>query len=304
MLFTLPRYATASLFVFALSIPQFSVSPGPTRAGDGVFRAVLHAQEMDSTPAPNARVLIVLSAADHVMLADGTRNPSGYFLSELSEPLQYLLQAGYVAEIASPGGVAPTMDEAGLRLSYFGWSPAKRRRALALAASREDLKTPLALEEISDAELEAYSAIYIPGGQAPMTDLAANADLGRILRHFHEQAKPTGAVCHGPVALLSSRLGVPERTPWSYAGYRMTSVTKSADKFAEWFGSVDGELPYYVNEALEAAGGILEHTFLPAGSLVVEDRELLTGQDPFSADLFGRRFVEKIQAYLIEITRP
>ena len=49
-----------------------------------------------------------------------------------------------------------------------------------------------------------YAAILVPGGHAPMADLAFNADLGAIIADFHQRQKPIGVICHGPVALMST----------------------------------------------------------------------------------------------------
>jgi putative intracellular protease/amidase len=45
---------------------------------------------------------------------------------------------------------------------------------------------------------------------------------------------------------------------------------------------------------LVAAGAKIEQTKLPAGEKVVVDRELITGQDPYSAKAMGKVFVNKV----------
>ncbi len=47
---------------------------------------------------------------------------------------------------------------------------------------------------------------------------------------------------------------------------------------------------------LEELGAVIEQTDIPNASCVVEDRELLTGQDPSSAQDLGTRFVAKVRA--------
>lgn len=42
-----------------------------------------------------------------------------------------------------------------------------------------------------------------------MVDLHNNQNLGYIIHHFHRHAKPSGLICHGPVALLSVNLAIP-----------------------------------------------------------------------------------------------
>ncbi|SEL66064.1 DJ-1/PfpI family protein [Parapedobacter koreensis] len=47
-----------------------------------------------------------------------------------------------------------------------------------------------------DVDPEAYDGIFISGGRAPEY-IRYDTDLIRIVRHFFEQNKPVGVVCHG-----------------------------------------------------------------------------------------------------------
>jgi putative intracellular protease/amidase len=58
--------------------------------------------------------------------------------------------------------------------------------------NENNLASPRPFSSISDNELASFVGVFIPGGHAPMTDLGDNADLGRILLHFHNSQKPTG----------------------------------------------------------------------------------------------------------------
>lgn len=48
-------------------------------------------------------------------------------------------------------------------------------------------------------------AVLLVAGHAPLEDLKADKDLGRILMHFHNKQRPTGIICHAPIALLSAQ---------------------------------------------------------------------------------------------------
>jgi putative intracellular protease/amidase len=56
-----------------------------------------------------------------------------------------------------------------------------------------------------------------------------------------------------------------------------------------------GHLKEDPTRLLVAAGAKIEQTRLPMGSKVVEDRELITGQDPYSAKAMGVAFVAKVR---------
>lgn len=70
-----------------------------------------------------------------------------------------------------------------------------------------------------------------------MTDLWPDKDLGRILLHFHQTQKPTGSLCHGPAALLSTMVA-DQGSPWAYNGYEMTCYSNTEEMTSEvLFGS-------------------------------------------------------------------
>jgi hypothetical protein len=56
----------------------------------------------------------------------------------------------------------------------------------------KNITRPRPFHSITDEELKTFDGIFIPGGHAPLTDLGADPELGRILLHFHAEVKPTG----------------------------------------------------------------------------------------------------------------
>ena len=70
-------------------------------------------------------VLIVVSAANQWTFKDGSGHPTGYWAEELAEPHQIFAAAGWDITIATPGGVAPTVDR--LSLGLVGGLPTKTR---------------------------------------------------------------------------------------------------------------------------------------------------------------------------------
>jgi putative intracellular protease/amidase len=59
---------------------------------------------------PMTKVLFVITAADHWILADGTKHPAGFWAEEVIGPYQVFKEAGYEIAAATPGGVPPTAD--------------------------------------------------------------------------------------------------------------------------------------------------------------------------------------------------
>lgn len=182
-------------------------------------------------------ILIVLSDASSFPLyntgSDGKTisQPSGYFLMELAKPLQKFLDAGHEVTFASPAGKEPTPDPNSVSLLAFAGNVYERRRELDLIErmKRENgFSAPRTFSSITDEEVKGFAGVFIPGGHAPLTDLGDNPDLGRILSHFHASGKPTAALCHGPWAFLSTKVG-PEKE-FAYKGYKMTSWSDVEEK--------------------------------------------------------------------------
>lgn len=239
------------------------------------------------------KILIVCSSADTLELKE-KKIPTGYYLDELAVPAQYFIESGYSVVIATPNGQKPVLDDNSNKASFFGGDESKRKAAVKFVVSHPSMQKPHTLKEVATHSKE-YVALYVPGGHAPMTDLMTDPDLGKILRDFHAKNKITAFLCHGPIASLAAlpkardykqalvdgkqELAAALAKDWQYAGYRMTIFSNEEEKMAE--KEMNGELPYYVADALKLAGGLVENA--PAWSpLVLQDRELITGQNPAS----------------------
>ncbi|KAK4118529.1 class I glutamine amidotransferase-like protein [Parathielavia appendiculata] len=246
--------------------------------------------------AADKKVLIVLSDDSSFPLykGDGKTVPqeSGYFLMELAKPLQKILDAGYEVTFASPEGKEPTPDPLSLSLAAFAGNYYERKRELALIErmkKENGFSRPRKFSEITNEELRNYSGVFIPGGHAPLSDLGDNPELGRILHHFHISSKPTAALCHGPWAFLSTKYGPSEK--FEYAGYKMTSWSDAEEKLMETIfrGEIDKVEGTLRKEGVDMQEGLAKSL----GSITV-DRELITGDNPMSADALGNKFLEML----------
>jgi putative intracellular protease/amidase len=257
------------------------------------------------------RVLVVVSAADRIPLRNGRSEPTGIYLGELIEPTDAMRAAGFELSFATPGARIPTIDGTSCSLMYFGLSRTRRDAALASYTTllQLGLATPARLEGIAHDQqrLAGFDAVFVPGGHAPLVDLlrrdafgkafndAVNDDFGALMQYFHDARRPTGLICHAPAALAAAP-SVDGR--WIYDGYRMTCFKTVVDTMLSTVPLArrfHGRLVDDPTELLASRGAKVEQTVLPMGSKVVEDRELLTGQDPYSAKALGAAFVDKVR---------
>ncbi len=227
-----------------------------------------------------SKILVVMSGAGHVTLKSGERHPTGYFLSELTGPALALKAAGYELVFANPTGKEPAMDKTSDSAQWYK-SAEEYQLAKTFVAGAAGLKKPRRLASFSDKELSTFSALFVPGGHAPMEDLFKDARLGKLLAFFHKQGIPTALICHGPAALLASS----GKGKWIYDGYKMTVFSTPEEQQQEKGGALAGLVPFYAAEELSKAGGVVSST-APWNSYAVQDRELITAQNPMSEGEF------------------
>lgn len=216
-------------------------------------------------------ILIVLSAADRWTRADGSIYETGVWAEEFVEIDEAFLRAGFQVDLASPGGIVPTMDRRSLDPAIVGTETASRMRDY-LSANSARIQSPLVLGLI---DAGRYDAIVVPGGHGPVEDLYKDPDMGRVLLQADRERKIIAAVCHGPAALLAARDG---NGKWPFAGRRMTSLT---DEEEIEFGTADNA-PWLLADTLRKSGVVFEQG--PNWAVhVVRDGNLVTGQNPASS---------------------
>jgi putative intracellular protease/amidase len=225
-------------------------------------------------------VLIVVSAADRWTLNDDTTHPTGYWAEELAEPHRIFASAGWDITIATPGGVAPTVDR--LSLGLAGGLPGKTR-AVADYLRRHDsaLAHPKVLADIDP---DDYDVVFYPGGHGPMEDLAVDADSGRILTAVLESGRTLALLCHAPAATLAARR---QDGTWPFEGYRMTGLSNTEERLNPFARKA----PWLLQDRLIESGAIYRKGRLPLRPYLVVDRNLYTGQNPASSAMLAHKLV-------------
>lgn len=243
------------------------------------------------------KVLVIGSNADRIETQGGGWGKTGHYLNETVVPAMAVIEAGYEVVLATPDGTKMTLDPASDVPAHFGGDEAAYKRGRQFWDSDPVMTNVRTLKSVIDEGLDNYSGVFIPGGQAPVTDLMQDAELRTILQHFHEKSKPTAMLCHGPISATAAMpharefrasliAGDPQKAQewakgWQYTGYKMTVFTASEEKYIE-DNILKAKLYFNMPDALSLAGGevIINPTdFAPH---VIEDRELITGQNPAS----------------------
>ena len=247
--------------------------------------------------AAKGRILVLVSSGRGLRLKDGGLYAgAGYYLNELTVPVRALMKEGYEITFANPEGNAPQVDVHSEVADFFGGDAAKLQDYMLFRDGLTGLRDPTRIADVIASGLDQYDAVFVPGGHGPMIDLLDDPNAGIVMRHFHETSKPTAVLCHGPISLLSA---LPNSTEfvaaltaadiagarakaqgWIYAGYKMTIFSTAEEQQREPL-EIGGKVLFYPDFALQTAGGDVS-VLPPWSSYVLQDRELISGQNPFS----------------------
>ncbi|MFD4636290.1 DJ-1/PfpI family protein [Lentzea sp. NPDC058436] len=177
-------------------------------------------------------------------------------------------------------GLDGGLTEASLRqaveeLAVVSAAVAEDRRAR--LEELDGFRSPVALAGLTDAELGELDALFVPGGHGAMVDLPESPAVARLLSVLHRKGAPVATLGHGAALLLAA----PDRLDgqWLFEGFRLTCPTNEEED-----QSAFGGLPWYLANALQNAGAVLDDAPYPWASHVVVDRNLITGQNAYSTE--------------------
>ncbi|MGW1021667.1 type 1 glutamine amidotransferase domain-containing protein [Streptomyces niveus] len=227
-----------------------------------------------------AKVLFIVSGATYWVLKDGTRYATGYWAEEFANPYKAITDAGHGVVVATPGGVTPTVDMMSLRPAMAGGE----QGALELEAIIRDAEAMRRPLKLSDVRLEDYDAVYLPGGHGPMSDLAFDADAGRLLTAQLASGRPLAIVCHAPAAMLATRIH--GESP--FKGRKVTGFTNEEEDGV----GLSSRATWLLEDDLKNKVGVEYSRGETWKPYMVEDGNLVTGQNPASAEVLAERLLQ------------
>ena len=227
-------------------------------------------------------VLMVLSAASHWTLANGTQHPTGVWAEEFLEPYRIFTEAGWKVQLASPAGVVPTFDAVSLSEGGVGSAERVAEFESRIADLQAVLQHPLRLDAVNAGD---YDVIFYPGGHGPMEDLAVDDDSGQLIVEAVKSNTTLGVLCHAPAALLAAN---DKKTgDWALKGRKMTGFANSEEEI----GGLADKAKWLVETRLVELGAEYSKAKEPFASYVVVDGQLYTGQNPASSVAVAERIV-------------
>jgi putative intracellular protease/amidase len=222
-------------------------------------------------------ILIIVSNSNVI---GPNHRKTGVFLDEVAHPYVAFDHAGYQIDFASLTGEIPTLDNLDAKdeplnaefLNAGGWEKMQHNRRL------------------DEVNVDVYDAIFVPGGLAPMVDMADDAVLKRVIKETYERNAVVGAVCHGPVSLLNVKLS---DGTFLLNGKNVTSFTTEEEE-----NYAIADVPFDLQTALTGQGAIF-HAATPWSTNTVVDGNLVTGQNPASATAVAKNMIEVLEANFV-----
>ncbi|MEO5787992.1 type 1 glutamine amidotransferase domain-containing protein [Gelidibacter sp.] len=224
------------------------------------------------------KILFVLTS--HDTLGD-TGKKTGFWVEEFASPYYTLLDKGAHITLATPkGGAAPidpssaTPDAATEATKRFN----EDAEAKALIANTKVL---------ADMNPDDFDAVFYPGGHGPLWDLANDKNSIALIEKFNSQNKPIAFVCHAPAALKGVK-GTDENP--LVKGKKVTGFSNKEEAAV----GLTEVVPLLVEDMLIENGAFYSNVdnWHP---YVIQDGNLITGQNPASSELVAEKLLENLK---------
>jgi putative intracellular protease/amidase len=217
-------------------------------------------------------ILFIVTSTDKV----GTSNiKAGYEFSEIVDPYFEFINNGHTVDFTSIMGGAPPF------VGYDSSQKVSKKFKEGKGFKRLNFS-----HKLTDVDIDAYDAIFFPGGLGPMIDMVDNLLVKETIKKVYESGRIVGAVCHGPVALLNVKLSDGRSL---IEGKNITSFTEAEEnKDKHLLGDV---IPFILETAIIRQGGKFSNAG-PFESHVITDGNLVTGQNPASATGVAQKMID------------
>lgn len=215
--------------------------------------------------------------------------PVGFWWAELTHPYWEFTERGYKTDIYSPEGGPLQADAYSDPEDPSGYS-AHDLISLGFKKSPAHAALIQNTKRIDDINVADYDALFLTGGQSPMSTFIDNARLHRLTAGFYEAGKVLGIVCHATCVLLKTRT---KDGNLLVEGKTWTGFADSEEQFADSFVGKRIQ-PFWI----ETEAKKLPHSNFITGGMfkpfAVRDGRLITGQQQYSGAAAARLVIEAL----------
>lgn len=210
-----------------------------------------------------------------------TNDKTGVWLEELAAPYYAFKDAGADITLASPNGGQVPID------------PKSQSIILATFGTKRFLKDEEAMHFLAhsmllkDVRADDFDVVFLPGGYGLMWDLADSKIVRQLLEVFNNKNKPIGAICQGVVCLLLLKDNAGE---FLVKGKQLTCFSNSEEESS----GMAAVVPFLLETKLLSLGALYskDENYV---SHVVEDGNIVTGQNPASSKAVAQKIIALVQ---------
>ncbi len=222
--------------------------------------------------------------------------PVGFWWSELTHPYFEFVENGYEVEVFSPSGGACRADAMSDPNDPSGYSSTD-------LITQGFVHTPKLMELIENTrkaeeiDTQAFDAIVVAGGQAPMFNFETATGLHKKFVEFYESGKIAAALCHGVAILKYAKLS---NGQWLAKGKTVTGFANVEEDFADeavWSMKLLPRGKHVMPWRIEDEMKKIEANYIQSGawrSFAVRDGNLITGQQNFSGLETAREIIRAL----------
>jgi putative intracellular protease/amidase len=239
------------------------------------------------------RIAVVIA---NPAISTTTQWPVGFWWSELTHPYYAFTEAGYEVEVFSPDGGLCEADGMSDPRDASGYSSTDLI-TMGFVNTPSLLTLVQETQPISEIRTNAFDAIVVAGGQAPMFSFDRATTLHKKFAEFYEAGKVAAALCHGVAVLRYVRLGSGELL---VKGKTVTGFANSEEDFADnavWSMNLLPKnqhlMPWRIEDELKNLGA----NYISGGlwkGFAVRDGNLITGQQNFSGSETAALIIEAL----------
>lgn len=225
------------------------------------------------------KILVIFTEQKNMEMKNGKLFSTGNHPIESLLPMLHLKNAGFDFEIATQTG-KPVIFEM--------WAfPNKDENVKAIYNEyKSNFENPVKLSDFIEAsfdKIDAYAAVFVPGGHGAMLGIPEDKNVGKILNWAHQNELFTISLCHGPGSFLATSLN---NQKFIYEGYNMAVFPDAVDEQTPMIGYLPGYMPTTLSAKLKGLGAIIMNT--ESDKTVCVDRKLITGASPLASNELGK----------------
>jgi len=222
--------------------------------------------------------------------------PCGFWWSELTHTYYTFVEHGYVVDVFSPNGGRCEPDALSDPRDPSGYSSTDLI-TMGFIATPHLVKLIEGTKSADALDVDAFDAIVVAGGQAPMFTYDRAVTLQRKFVEFYERGKVACALCHGVSLLRYTKLS---NGQYLAAGKTVTGFANVEEDYADnavWTMNLlprdKHVMPWRIEDELKKLGA----NYIQAGlwrGFAIRDGNLVTGQQNFSGLETAQRVVEAL----------